>query len=130
MSRGLFLGTLLFSCLCLSASWAQSKTEPKAPFPTGLDITFQWKYSCPSNRGCSFRCPGGGGASHVTKLTIYLGTMRVGTNQNAVGVFYDFSTAELPRANGFTIGAGLNTLSCQVNGMVLDYSGPHNAPPS
>lgn len=68
----------------------------------------------------------------MTKLTIYLGTMRVGTNQNALGVFYDFSTAELPRANGFTIGTGtgLSTLSCQVNGMVLDYSGPNNAPPS
>ena len=40
---------------------------------------------------------GGGGASHVTKLTIYLGTIPVGSNQKAPAVFYDFSTREFAR---------------------------------
>ena len=31
---------------------------------------------------------------------------------------------ENSRANGFSISTGLNTLSCQVNGLTLDYSGP------
>jgi hypothetical protein len=125
MSRGLFLGTLLvFAGPFLSASWAQNKAEPGPPYPNGSNITFQWSYSCPSGRGCSFRCPGTGGAIHVTKLTIYLGTMPVGSIRDAPGVFYYFSTLEIPRGNGFTIGAELSTLSCQVNGMILDYSGP------
>jgi hypothetical protein len=50
--------------------------------------------------------------------------MPVGTIRDAPGVFYNFSTLEIPRANGFTLGTELNTLSCQVNGMILDYSGP------
>jgi hypothetical protein len=125
MSRALFVGTLLFVGPCLSMSWAQNKTEPPQPgppFPNGSNITFQWDYSCPSGKDCSFICPGGG-ASHATKLTIYLGTIPVGSTQDPA-VFYDFSTREISRANGFTISAGLGTLSCQVNGMSLDYSGP------
>ena len=126
MLRGLFLGTLLFVGPFLSASWAQNKAEPLAPgppFPGGSNITFQWDYSCLSGRDCSFSCPGSGGASHVTKLIIYLGTIPVGNNQDPA-VFYDFSTREIPRANGFSISTGLSSLSCQINGMTLDYSGP------
>ena len=126
MPRGLFLGTLgtlLFAGPFLSAAWAQNKDEPGQPYPGRSVITFQWSYSCPSSRGCSFRCPGAGGASNVTKLTIYLGTMPVGTIRDVPSLFYEFSTLVIPRANGFTIGAGLGTLSCQVNGMMLDYSG-------
>jgi hypothetical protein len=126
MSRAVFLGTLLFIGPFLSSSWAQNKTEslpPGPPFPGGSNITFQWDYSCPSGKDCSFSCPGSGGASHVTKLTIYLGTIPVGSNQDPA-VFYEFSTREIPRANGFSISAGLSILSCQVNGMTLDYSGP------
>jgi hypothetical protein len=127
MLRGLFLGTLatlLFAGPFLSASWAENDADPDPPYPAGSDITFQWSYSCPSSKGCSFSCPGAGGASHVTKLTLYLGRMRIGTNQNSLALFYDFSTVEIPRGNGFTIDTGLSTLSCQVNGMNLDYSGP------
>jgi hypothetical protein len=127
MSRELFLGTLgtlLFAGPLLSASWAQNKAEPVAPFPGGSEITFQRNYSCPSSRGCSFSCPGLGGASHVTKLTIYVGTIPVGSKQDVPAVFYVFSTLEIPRADGFSISTGLSTLSCQVNGMTLDYSGP------
>jgi len=39
-------------------------------------------------------------------------------------MFYEFSTMEIARGNGFSIAAGLGTLSCQVVGMKLDYSGP------
>jgi hypothetical protein len=128
MSRGLFLGTLLGTLLFagpfLSAPWAQDKAAPGPPYPAGSVITFQWNYSCPSSRGCAFRCPDAGGAASVTKLTIYLGTMPVGVIRDAPGLFYEFSTLLIPRANGFTIGGGLSTLSCQVNGMILDYSGP------
>ena len=126
MSRAFFFGTLLFVGTFLSMSWAQNKIEPTQTGPTvpaGSNITFQWNYSCLSGKDCSFSCPGSGGASHVTKLIIYLGTISVGSNQDPA-VFYEFSTREIPRANGFSISAGLSTLSCQVNGMTLDYSGP------
>ena len=122
-----FAGTLLFAGQLVSSSWAQDKAEPRAPrppYPSGSQITLQWDYSCPSGRACSFSCPGTGGASSVTKLTIYLGTIVVGRTENAPALFYDFSTRDIPRANGFSISTGISTLSCQANGMVLDYSGP------
>ena len=128
MSRAVFCGTLLFVCLFLSMSWAQNKTEPTGtgpPYSATSKMTFQWNYSCPGGRDCSFTCPGGGGgASHVIKLRMYLGTITVGSSENAPAVFYDFSTIEIPQASGFIISAGLGTLACQVNGMTLDYSGP------
>ena len=133
MSLGRFLGTLgtlLFAGAFLSASWAQNKSEPGPPYPAGSDIKFQWSYSCPSSKGCAFSCMGGGGTSgtsHVTKLTVYLGRMSFGTDENAFALFYDFSTIEFPRGNGFVVAAGLSSLSCQVNGMTLDYSGPPNS---
>ena len=126
MSRKLFLGiigTLLFAGAFLSASLAQNKAEPEPPvqpFPGKSELTFQWSYSCPSDKACSFSCPGAGGASHVTKLTIYLRMMPVGDNQNAPALFYDFSTREAQHSSGFSIGSGLHSLSCQVNGMMLD----------
>ena len=133
MSRELSLGalgTLLFGSTFLSVSWAQDKSEPPAPpFLAGAEITSQLNYSCPSNTACSFVCSGGGlsGADHVTKLTVYLGTMPLGNDQNAPALFYDFSTRERPNSSGFSISAGLSTLSCQVNGLTLDYVGrpPH-----
>ena len=94
MSRALILGTL-FASLLMNSSWAQNKGEPQAagpPYPGASEITFQWDYSCPSGQNCSFICTGGGGASHVTKLAIYLGTIPVGSNQKVPAVLYDFST--------------------------------------
>ena len=109
----------------LSVLWAQDKAKPGPPYPDGSEITFQWVYSCPANRGggCSFSCPGSGGAAHATKLTFYLGTVKLGRDKSALGLFYEFATKEVPNGNGFTINTGLGTLSCQVNGMILDYSG-------
>ena len=131
MFRGLLLrtiGTLLFASSLLSISWAQDKAQPPTAVPpvlAGAEITSQLNYSCPSNTACSFSCPGGvgGGADHVTKLTIYLGTMALGNDQNAPALFYDFSTRERPNSSGFSISTGLSTLSCQVNGLTLDYVG-------
>ena len=60
----------------------------------------------------------------MVKLDMYLGTIPFGGNQNAPAVFYDFSTVEIPHASGFSISVGLSALSCQVNGMTLEYSGP------
>jgi hypothetical protein len=96
--------------------------------PTGAsEVAFEWQYSCPGGKACSFTCPGSGGASNVTKLTLQLGSIPLGGNQRAFGVFYKFSTAQIPRANGFSLTTGISTLSCQVNGMDLDYSGPRKA---
>jgi hypothetical protein len=97
-------------------------------YPSGLEIAHEWRYSCPNGRGCSFSCPGSGGGSNVTKLIIYLGAIPVSSTVHAVGVFYEFSTMEIPRANGFGITTGISTLSCQVNGMNLDYSGSTDTP--
>lgn len=129
MTRVFVLGTLLFTGLLVNPSWAQNKDElgvSGPPYPGGSELTFQWNYSCPSGRDCSFTCMGAGGASHVTELTIYLGTIPVGNKQNAPAVLYDFATREIPRGNGFSVGTGISALSCQVNGLTLDYSGPPN----
>ena len=111
---------------------APLRAEPATTAPSspeGSQITFQWDYSCPDGRGCSFNCPGRGGAGHVTKLTIYLGTISLGSGETP-SMFYEFSTSEIPRGSGFSINTGLSTLSCQVNGMSLDYSGPPKRRPS
>jgi hypothetical protein len=123
MSRALFLGTLLLagSFLTTSLAQTQNKTEPsetRPPFPFSRTI-FEWDYSCPNGPACSFVCPGGE-ASRVFKLFLYLGTVSFDDGQNTSAVYYEFSTKEYPHASGFSIG----TLSCQVNGMTLDHSGP------
>jgi hypothetical protein len=125
MSRALILATVLLATV--NSSWAQvtgAASKPNPPYPSHSRITFQWNYSCPSSRGCSFSCPGAGVANHVTKLDVYLGTLPFGDDQRVPAVFYNFSTLEFPRANGFNISTGVGNISCQVNGMSLDYSGP------
>jgi hypothetical protein len=97
-------------------------------YPSGLEIAFEWQYSCPNGKGCSFSCPGSGGASNVTKLSMYLGAIPLHGTDHAAGVFYEFSTMQIPRANGFALTTGISTLSCQVQGMNLDFSGPKDAP--
>jgi hypothetical protein len=96
-------------------------------YPGGLEITFEWRYSCPGGKACSFDCAGAGGASNVTKLAIRLGTIPL-RGQRAFGTFYEFSTREIPRGNGFALTTGISTLSCHVQGMDLDYSGPTDTP--
>src|SRR5262245_4158695 len=83
----------------LSAQRAHSQASGPT-YPSGAKMTFQWSYSCPGGRSCSFDCPGKGGASHVTKLTIFLGTVPFG-NQDTPSIFYEFATVEIPRGSGF-----------------------------
>jgi hypothetical protein len=125
MWRTLILGTL-FAAIFINPSWAQNKRGPDAlgpTYPGGTEITYQWDYSCPSGGECSFTC-GTGGASHVTKLGIYLGAMPIGTDRKNATLSYEFTTRELRRGSGFSVNTGLSTLQCQVNGLVVDYSGP------
>ena len=120
--HALVLGLIL---LVPSASAQDGKRSADAPPHLGAsEVAFEWQYSCTGGKACSFSCPGTGGASSVTKLTMHLGTIPLRGDQRAFGIFYEFSTMEIPRANGFSITTGISTLSCQVNGMNLDYSGP------
>ncbi len=130
-SRALLLGTLLFATL--NSPRAQDtgalptvKTNPA--YPAESEITFQWNYVCPIDRPCTFVCRGaggGGGSDHVTRLDIYLGTLPLSADQpRAAAIFYDFSSREFPHSAGFAISTGINSLSCQINGMNLVYSGP------
>ena len=120
----LLAGALLLvgSAASVRAEDANMASVPPA-YPSGLEIAFEWQYSCPNGKGCSFSCPGSGGASNVTKLGIYLGAIPLNSTQRAAGVFYEFSTAQISHANGFAITTGISTLSCQVQGMNLDFSG-------
>ena len=69
--RGDLLAILLVAAPFLATSLRAVEGPPN---PGGSEITFEWDYSCPTGRACSFSCPGSGGASSVTKLSIYLGT--------------------------------------------------------
>lgn len=98
---------------------------PNQPYPTGSEITFEWIYSCTKTRPCSFSCAGSGSANGVTALQIYLGTTPLGSNSKSPALFYFYSTASVQRNSGFRISTGIqSTLSCDVVGMTLDYSGP------
>jgi len=114
---------LLLASQAMGPLWAQGYgPAPGPPYPGNSEITFEWNYSSPSGVG-SFTCPSGG-ANHVTKLTIFLGTIPVGSLRDTPALLYNFSTIEVPDGNGFVASTGLGALSCQVNGMTLDYSGP------
>jgi hypothetical protein len=116
---------LLFAGAFSSASLAQDKAERGLPVPPGTQIAFQWSYACPKGKSCAFECSGTGRPTiHATKLTVYLGSVRGGANQEHIALFYAYSTVEVPQGNGFAINTGLGMLSCEVNGMKLDYSGP------
>jgi len=94
------------------------------PYPGDSQITFEWNYTCPKGQACTFTCPGSSGGSRVTKLDLYLGSIPIGNNQRSTAIFYNFSTEYFPHSNGFSISTGIGVLSCQVNGLRLDYSGP------
>jgi hypothetical protein len=110
-------------------AWAQEGANVESPvppnfrFPVGAEITFQWNYACRAgNKPCAFSC---GTADRVKALTIYLGTMPVGSYERNSVIFYFYSTETIPYSGGFRINGGLgSTLSCDVSGMTLDYAGP------
>jgi hypothetical protein len=118
--------TLAMGLVGLAAGASCPETQATEPATSGVrnaDTSYEWIYSCPSSKGCAFTCPGAGLATHVTKLNIQLRRLEIG-NESALALFYDYSTMEVPSGNGFSINTGLGTLSCQVNGMKLDYFGP------
>jgi len=124
-----FLGLVLSGVLFVGGPFAvplraqdAKRVDAGAPYPDGSEVAFEWQYSCTSARACSFNCSGSDGASSVTKLSIRLMTIPFGT-KSAAGIFYEYPTVEVPRANGFNITTGISSLACQVNGMKLDYSG-------
>src|SRR5215204_3125805 len=121
-------GILLVSGALVQSLGAQESKGSNAPYLGASEVAFEWQYSCINGKACSFNCPGSGGASNVTKLTLQLGTIPLAGDQKAFGVFYKFSTMQIPYANGFSLTTGISTLSCQVNGMDLDYSGPRKSP--
>jgi hypothetical protein len=135
MSRAQVLGVLLLAGQIINPSLAQergklpSSAESLPPYPNGSNITFEMNYSCTNSRVCAFNCPGAGGENYAKQLTIYLGTIPIGVNQQSA-IFYRFSTSEYSQGNGFSISAGLSVLACQVNGMALDYSGPPQTTPN
>ena len=103
-------------------------TGAGSTYPSGFEVAFEWRYSCPDGKGCSFSCPGSGGANNVTKLSMRLGSILAGKIEHSAGIFYEFSTMQIPRGNGFVLTTGISTLACQVQGMNLDYSGPTDTP--
>jgi hypothetical protein len=119
---------LLMASVFVSLSWAQesvnteSPVPPKFSFPPGTEITFQWSYTCRDGKPCTFSC---GTADRVKALTMYLGTIPVGSNRRNSVIFYFYSTATIPYSDGFRISSGpASTLSCDTSGMTLDYAGP------
>ena len=124
---------LVLSEIFLVANPSLLRAERSVSSPlnsVGSEIAYEWEYSCSSGgRGCSFTCPGVGGASNVTKLVIHLTNIPLG-GRDVAGITYEFSSVEVPRGSGFSITTGIGTLSCQVSGMNLDYSGPPRLSPS
>lgn len=123
--------TVLIAVLLANPAWAQDAgaRRPIAPglrYPAGTEITFQWGYSCPAGKSCSFNCQGqGGGVDRVTALEIYIGSSPIGSNRSVPALYYFYSTQIFASNSGFSLSPGeLSKLSCQVSGMSLDYSGP------
>jgi hypothetical protein len=101
--------------------WAQASRQPgKAIYPNGFEVTLEWQYTCPDGKGCSFNCPGSGGANNVTKLSIFLGSVPIGKIANSAAVFYEFTGTQILRGSGFAVTTGIGILACQVQGMYLD----------
>ena len=98
--------------------WAQA--NKRTIYPKGFEVTTDWQYSCPDGKGCSFNCPGSGGANNVTRLSIFLGSVPIGKNANTAGIFYEFTSTQTLRGSGFAVTTGIGTLACQVQGMTLD----------
>jgi hypothetical protein len=113
---------MMAGCALSSSSQAQERTGSQ--YPTEAEITFQWNYSCPAKTICSFSCPPRGGANNVKTLTVYFAKVHSTADRDTFALFYEFTSVAIPRGNGFSIVAGLSRMSCQVNGMALDYSGP------
>ena len=91
--QSLVLGcVMLISGALVQSLSAQEGKHSDTPYLGASEVAFEWQYSCINGKACSFNCPGSGGASNVTKLTLQLGSIPLGGDQKAFGVFYKFST--------------------------------------
>ncbi len=131
----LVCATLLSAGQFIRSAWAEDDlaggvpNPPNLIYPEGSEITFEWSYYCPNGGHCVFSC-GPSSVNAVTYLTIYLGIAPIGYEQKALALFYFYSTPLIRRNNGFRISSGPTaSFSCDINGMVLDYSGPPKAIP-
>src|SRR4029453_6151079 len=65
-------------------------TGTGSTYPSGFEVAFEWRYSCPDGKGCSFSCPGSGGANNGTKLSMRLGATSAGKTDHSAGFFFRF----------------------------------------
>jgi hypothetical protein len=123
------------------SAWAQDRpaTNPRArentvplpeppnqPFPSTFRPVFQWNYVCQRENaaGCSLACPPNAAISSVAAAQVWLGTSDLG-NVSSQAIYY-----YITYFNGreMMVGAGLvhstRSLSCQVIGLKVGYSGP------
>ena len=82
--------TLLVAGPLLHSVSAQDMKRSEESAPGASDVTFEWQYSCPSGKACSFTCPGSGGASNVTKLTLQLGASLLAATKEPSAYFISF----------------------------------------
>ena len=120
------LPALLFASAFSGRVFGSRQSGARATSPTWLTNCVSVELCLPQRQELRIRMFGNGREPtiHATKLTVYLGSVRGGANQEHIALFYAYSTVEVPQGNGFAINTGLGMLSCEVNGMKLDYSGP------
>jgi hypothetical protein len=100
---------------------------PNQLFPSTFKPSFQWNYVCPRENaaaGCSLACPPNAAIGSVVAAQIWLGTNDVG-NPSIPATYYYFVYFN---GREKLVGAGFvhstRTLSCQVVGLKVSYSGP------
>ena len=101
------LGLVLLAGTPLALRAQDENRAESLRYPSASEITIEWDYSCPSRGVCSFVCTGMPGVSRVDKLIIYIGTIPLGRAEHAGAIFYDFSSQDFPRGNGFQINTGI-----------------------
>ena len=100
---------------------------PNQPFPSAFKPSFQWNYVCPRENaaaGCSLACPPNAAIGSVMAAQIWLGANDFG-NGSIPAIYYYFAYFN---GREKLVGAGFahstRTLSCQVVGLKVSYSGP------
>jgi len=109
------------------ANTAPLPEPPNKSFPTTFKPSFQWNYVCPRetpSAGCSLRCLPSVSISSVLTAQVWLGTNDLGT-ESIPTVYYHFIYHNgKVRLTGSGFAHSTRTLSCQVVGLRVSYSGP------
>jgi hypothetical protein len=110
-----------------SANTVPLPEPPNQAFPSTFKPSFQWNYVCPRENaaaGCSLACPPNAAIGSVMAAQIWLGTNDLG-NASIPAIYYYFAYFN---GREKLVGAGFahstRTLSCQVVGLNVSYSGP------